>query len=134
MSSLIHTAASAGITFAVQIEVNKFGMTDEDICTVFQNLVMNGLDLASEIPVKKAYVQLEVLHDDLGYTIRCRSTCACEESIQQDDRKKKASVALRMEMVNRIIEKYGGIIEKKKEKSQWKNIYEREVKIQIAYK
>lgn len=134
VSSLIHTAASAGITFAVQIEVNKFGMTDEDICTVFQNLVMNGLDLASEIPVKKAYVQLEVLHDDLGYTIRCRSTCACEESIQQDDRKKKASVALSMEMVNRIIEKYGGIIEKKKEKSQWKNIYEREVKIQIAYK
>ena len=134
VSSLIHTAASAGIPFTVKIEVYKFGMTDEDICTVFQNLVLNGLDQASVIPAKKAYVQLEALHNDTGYAIRCRSACTREESRQQNDRKKTESIAFGMELVDRIIEKYGGIVEKKKGKSQWKNIYEREVMIQISYK
>ncbi len=134
VSKLIQMAERAGVPFSVQIEVNEFGMTDEDICTVFYNIGLNGLNLASEVPVKKAYVQLEALHNDTGYMIRCRRTCTREENRQQDERKDLESVAFGMELIDRIIKKYGGTVEKKKGKSQWKNIFEEEVILQIPYK
>ena len=133
VSNLIQMADRAGIPFTVQIDVNDFGMSDEDVCTVLHNIGLNGLDLASEVPVKKAYVQLEALHRDTGYAIRCKSTCIREESRQQDNRKQAESIAFGMELVDTIIKKYGGIVEKKKGKTGWKNIFEREVVAQIPY-
>lgn len=134
VSNLIHMAARAGIPFNVRMDVNDFGMSDEDICMVFHNIGLNGLDLASEVPVKKAYVQLEALYNDTGYVIRCRSTCTSGESRQQDNKKQTESIAFGMELVDRIIKKYGGTVEKKIGKSEGKNIYEREVVVQIPYK
>lgn len=134
VSNLIHMAARAGIPFNVRMDVNDFGMSDEDICMVFHNIGLNGLDLASEVPVKKAYVQLEALYNDTGNVIRCRSTCTSGESRQQDNKKQTESIAFGMELVDRIIKKYAGTVEKKIGKSEGKNIYEREIVVQIPYK
>ena len=133
-SNLIQMAAKAGIPFSVQMDVNDFGMSDEDICMVFHNIGLNGLDLASEVPVKKAYVQLEALYNDTGYVIQCKSTCIEEESRQQDSREQRENIAFGTELVDTIIKKYDGIMEKKIGKFEGKNIYEREVVVQIPYK
>ena len=133
VSYLMETAERAGVVFSVQIGINSFGMTDEEICTVFYNIGMNGLEQTSEVPVQNAYVKLEALDNHTGYIIRCKSTFAREENRQQDDRKDSESVAFGMELVERIIKKYGGIVEKKRGKSQWKNISEEEVILQIPY-
>ncbi|WP_092477709.1 ATP-binding protein [[Clostridium] polysaccharolyticum] len=127
VSHLLQKAANAGISLSVQIEVQEFGMTGEEICTVLYDLVLNGLDRTSALPAKKAYVHLEVLHNDMGYIIQCRNTCMREEKGQLKEQKD-------MEVVERIIRKYGGTVEKKREKAEWKNINKTEVVIQIPYK
>lgn len=127
VSNLMQLADRVGIHFTVWIDVKDFGMTDEHICTVLHYLVLNGFELTLTNHIREAYVQLEVLHNDIGYEIRCKGTCMKEEKERLDNQKQ-------MEVIERIIEKYDGIVEMKKRKSEGKNIYEREVRIIIHSK
>lgn len=131
ISSLMQKATRAEISFPVEIEVNEFGMTDEDICTILHDLVMAGLEHALEVPLKKAFVQLQVFHVDTGYEIRCKSTCRRKERKQSSYGEKTDSILSEMRFVEGIVEKYHGTIEMRKKNSQWKNIELIEVRIHI---
>lgn len=133
VSSLIQMAARLGIPFNIQIEVNEFGMTDEDVCTIFQNLVLNGLNLAAKVPVKEAYVCLQVMHIDNGYEIRCRNTCVGIEKIQKSSKQKQESIIFGMELVDRLIRKYHGTVEKNSVRQKKENICQAEMLIRIPY-
>ena len=75
MSGLIQTARKMRIPFAVRIPVQEFGMEDEEICSILQNLVKNGLEAAAKVPQDIAHVCLQVLPNEDGYEIRCSNEC-----------------------------------------------------------
>jgi len=109
------------------------GMTDEDVCTIFQSLVLNGLNLAAKVPVKEAYVCLQVMHIDNGYEIRCRNTCVGIEKIQKSSKQKQESIIFGMELVDRLIRKYHGTVEKNSVRQKEENICRAEMLIRIPY-
>lgn len=59
ISELIRTAKEFHVPLSVKIQVKEFGMNNEDICAIFKNLVMNGLEAASKVHHEIAHVSLQ---------------------------------------------------------------------------
>lgn len=108
LSSLIQTARKVGIPLSIKIEVEEYGMSDEDICIIFQKLVLNGLELAAETADKNAYVKMNVIPIEDGFRIECLNTCeGTEEEIE-----KKLLENMNLQLVQRILNRYDGTLEK----------------------
>ena len=61
ISRFIQIAREMRIPFNARILVEEFGMDDEDICSILQNLISNGLEAAAKVPCNLAFVSLQVL-------------------------------------------------------------------------
>lgn len=77
-------------------------MNDEDICVIFQNLVLNRLREAIEVPSSAAHVELQVGYTDIGYEIQCIG-----DSVRNSD-----YVLELDEIVDKVVKKCNGMIEK----------------------
>lgn len=102
ISGLIQMARKIGVIFDVRIDVKEFGMNDEDICVIFQNLVLNRLKEAVEVPSSAAHVELQVGYTDIGYEIQCIG-----DSVRNSD-----CVLELDEIVDKVVKKCNGMIEK----------------------
>ena len=110
MSGLIQTARKMRIPFAVRIPVQEFGMEDEEICSILQNLVKNGLEAAAKVPQDIAHVCLQVLPNEDGYEIRCSNECMGTVDFEKTSKREKSIHGFGVGIVDKIVKKYSGII------------------------
>lgn len=112
MSGLIQTAKKMGIPLSARIQVREFQMDDEDICSILKNLVMNGLEAAAKVPHEIAHVSLQVLYTDTGYEIRCINDCFGTVSFDKTTKQDKKNHGYGVGIVNKIVKKYHGTIDR----------------------
>lgn len=69
MNQLIRKAQDVQVLFTPTIQVEQFGMKREEICSLFHNLVSNGIEAAAQMPKGMATVSLRVKYEPEGYTL-----------------------------------------------------------------
>ncbi len=112
ISGLIKTAKQMRIPFTVRIQVKEFGMDDEDICSILKNLVMNGLEAASKVPYGEAHVSLQIFFTELGYEIVCINDCVGSVDFEHTTKKDKKNHGHGVKIVNKIVARNHGSIER----------------------
>lgn len=112
ISGLIQSAKNMGIPFSARIPVEEFGMEDEDICSILQNLVKNGLEAATQVPRDIAHVSLQVLPNEYGYEIRCSNECMGKVDFTKTSKRDKNTHGFGVGIVDKIVAKHYGIIER----------------------
>lgn len=110
MSGLIQTAREMRVPFSVRIPVQEFGMEDEDICSILQNLVKNGLEAAAKVPQDIAHVSLQVLPNEDGYEIRCSNECMGTVDFTKTSKRDKKAHGFGVGIVDKLVKKYYGIV------------------------
>lgn len=110
MSGLIQTARKMRVSFSVRILVQEFGMEDEEICSILQNLVKNGLEAAVKVPNDMARVSLQVLPNEDGYEIRCSNDCMGHVDFTKTSKRDKNAHGFGVGIVDKIVKKYSGIV------------------------
>lgn len=110
ISRFIQTARKMRIPFTVRILVKEFGMTDEDICSVFQNLITNGLEAAAKVPCDMAFVTLQVLLREDGYEIICSNTCSGKADFTKTSKWDKQNHGFGVGIIDKIAKKYSAIV------------------------
>lgn len=113
MSGLIQTARKMRVSLSVRILVQKFGMEDEEICSILQNLVKNGLEAAVKVPNDMARVSLQVLPNEDGYEIRCSNDCMGTVDFTKTSKRDKNTHGFGVGIVDKIVKKYSGIVTRK---------------------
>lgn len=110
MSGLIQTAQKMRVSLSVRILVQEFGMEDEEICSILQNLVKNGLEAAVKVPNDMARVSLQVLPNEDGYEIRCSNDCMGTVDFTKTSKRDKSAHGFGVGIVDKIVKKYSGIV------------------------
>lgn len=110
MSGLIQTARKMRVSLSVRILVQEFGMEDEEICSILQNLVKNGLEAAVKVPNDMARVSLQVLPNEDGYEIRCSNDCMGTVDFTKTSKRDKNAHGFGVGIVDKIVKKYSGIV------------------------
>ena len=94
----------------MRILVQEFGMEDEEICSILQNLVINGLEAAVKVPNDMARVSLQVLPNEDGYEIRCSNDCMGTVDFTKTSKRDKNAHGFGVGIVDKIVKKYSGIV------------------------
>ena len=120
ISGLMQLANEMNIPLSVQVSVEKFGMDDEEICTIIQNLVRNALEATAKVPYYARRVTLQILDTDNGYEIRCINDCMGEVNFEKTSKRNKQMHGFGIRIVDRIVSEYHGIIQREyiKEESE----------------
>ena len=132
ISGLIQMANDMKIPFSVQVPVEEFGMDDEDICSILQNLVKNALEAASKVSHYSKHVTLQVLDTDDGYEIRCINDCMGEVNFDKTSKQNKQMHGLGVGIVDKIVAEHYGTIQRKYEKAEDEKIGHVTVSIQFC--
>lgn len=117
ISELIRTAKEFHVPLSVKIQVKEFGMNNEDICAIFKNLVMNGLEAASKVHHEIAHVSLQVLYTNTGYEIRCINECVGVAQFKRTSKMDKRNHGFGVDIIDKIVKKYQGTVERVCEKT-----------------
>jgi len=112
MSELIQKAKKVQVLFTAKIQVDEFGMSDEEVCSVLNNLVVNGIEAAAKVPSNMARVSLQVLYTKSGYEMRCVNPCIGTADFKKTSKKDKKSHGFGGAIVDKIAKKYRGIVER----------------------
>lgn len=112
MSELIQKAKKVQVLFTAKIQVDEFGMSDEEVCSVLNNLVVNGIEAAAKVPSNMARVSLQVLYTKSGYEMRCVNPCIGTADFKKTSKKDKKSHGFGGAIVDKITKKYRGIVER----------------------
>lgn len=113
ISGLIQTAKKMRVPFTARILVQEFGMEDEEICSILQNLVKNGLEAAVKVPHDIRHVSLQVLPNEDGYEIRCSNDCMGTVDFTKTSKRDKSAHGFGVGIVDKIVKKYSGIVTRK---------------------
>lgn len=132
ISGLIQLANDRKIPLSVQISVEEFGMDDEDICTIIQNLVRNALEATAKVPYYNRRVTLQILDTDNGYEIRCINDCMGEVNFNKTSKRNKQMHGFGIRIVDRIVAEYHGIIQREYIKAEEEEIGHVIVSIQFC--
>lgn len=95
------------VPFSPSIQVRDFGISNEDICCLLRNLVMDRLEAASKVHHETAHVSLQILYNMAGYEIRCINECVETEDITESSEKERERI------IHKIVKKNHGTIEMK---------------------
>jgi len=112
ISGLIQSAKEMRIPLSVRIQVREFGMDDEEICSILQNLVKNGLEAAAKVPHEIAHVSLQVLYNEVGYEIRCINDCMGTVDFTKTSKLNKRMHGFGVGIVDKIVKKHHGIVKR----------------------
>ncbi|SES61887.1 ATP-binding protein [[Clostridium] polysaccharolyticum] len=130
ISNLMEISKKIEIAFEAEISVNEFKMKNEDICTIFHDLVINALRESVIVPKGKAHVLLHVLESNNEYKIRCVNNFIAVDNFDSTLGQEQGKDSLENIFVEEIVEKYHGVIKRKCIK--WdKKLWQNEVLIQI---
>lgn len=110
ISGFIQTAREMRIPFTVRIMVREFGMTDEDICSLLQNLITNGLEAATKVPYDMAFVTLQAISKEDGYEIICSNSCKGKADFSKTSKQDKGKHGFGVGIIDRIAKKYAATI------------------------
>lgn len=121
ISGLIKTANQMKIPFTVRNLVKEFGMDDGEICSILKNLVMNGLEAAAKVPDGEAHVSLQLFPTEFGYEIRCINDCVGSVDFKKTTKQDKKNHGYGVEIVDKIVERNRGSIERTYTKKEQKN-------------
>lgn len=99
ISFLMQMAKKAGIMLHIQIDIDEFGMEDQDICAIFHSLVLEGLQEAVKTSYHKPSVSLKVMSSNAGYVIQCTSDCISQSNKEDNELD---------EVMNGIVETHNG--------------------------
>lgn len=110
VSRFMQTAKEMRIPLSVRILVQEFGMEDEDICSVLQNLISNGLEAAAKMPYNMARVSLQVLPTEEGYVILCSNKCSGIVDFNRTSKLDQTLHGYGVGIVDKIVKKYNGTI------------------------
>ena len=99
ISLMMQMAKKAGIMLHIQIDIDEFGMEDQDICAIFHSLVLEGLQEAVKTSYHKPSVSLKVMSSNAGYVIQCTSDCISESNKEDNELD---------EVMNGIVETHNG--------------------------
>ena len=134
ISDLINTAKQMKIPFTVRNLVKEFGMDDGEICSILKNLVMNGLEAAAKVPYGEAHVSLQMFPTEFGYEIRCINDCVGSVDFKKTTKQDKKNHGYGVEIVNKIVERNRGSIERTYTKKEQKDAGYVTVSIKIRLK
>lgn len=132
ISGLIQLANDMKIPFSVHVSVEEFGMDDEDICSIIQNLVKNALEAASKVPHYNKHVTLQVLDTDDGYEIRCINDCMGEVNFKKTSKRNKQMHGFGVGIVDKIVAEHYGTIKREYVKAEEEEIGHVTVSIQFC--
>lgn len=132
ISGLIRLAKDMKIPFFVQVSVEEFGMEDEDICSIIQNLVKNALEAASKVPHYNKHVTLQILDTDDGYEIRCINDCVGVVNFEKTSKRNKKMHGFGVGIVDKIVAEHYGTIQREYVKAEEKEMGYVTVSIQFC--
>ncbi|HAU85616.1 MAG TPA: hypothetical protein DCW90_08965 [Lachnospiraceae bacterium] len=134
ISGLIKTAKQMKIPFTVRNLVKEFGMDDGEICSILKNLVMNGLEAAAKVPYGEGHVSLQMLLTEFGYEIRCINDCVGSVDFKKTTKQDKKNHGYGVVIVDKIVERNRGSIERTYTKKEQKDAGYVTVSIKIRLK
>lgn len=132
ISELLQLAKDRNIPLSVHISVEEFGMDDEDICTIIQNLVRNALEATAKVPYYNRRVTLQILDTDNGYEICCINDCMGEVNFEKTSKRNKQMHGFGIRIVDRIVSEHHGIIQREYIKEEAEEIGHVIVSIQFC--
>ena len=113
INQLQQKAQKYGIILSAVIQVDDFGMKDNDICSILHNIVMNALEAAAKLPKKNGIVTLLVIYTETGYEISCFNHCVGIASFENTTKKDKMLHGFGVGIVEKLIKKYNGTMKMK---------------------
>lgn len=109
VSGLLQKAKDLNIPLSVRLHVQDFKMDDEDICSLIQNLVNNGLEAAEKVPREK-HVSLQAVYREVGYEIICINDCVGKADFSKTSKEDKINHGLGCGIIDKVVDKYHGVI------------------------
>ena len=110
ISRFMQITSEMRIPFHARILVKKFGMDDEDICSILHNLITNGLEAAAKVPCNLAFVSLQVLLREDGYEIICSNACKGKADFAKTSKQDKQNHGFGVGIVDKIAKKYSAVV------------------------
>lgn len=133
ISQLKQKAKNVQISFVAMIQVEDFGMKDDELSSLLHNLVMNGIEATKTVPQEYATVSLEAIYTKDGYTIRCYNPSMGVVSFEKTSKQNKKEHGFGGAIIEKIVKKYHGTVERVSEKTSTAGMYLVVVTIQIPY-
>ncbi|SET16640.1 sensor histidine kinase [[Clostridium] polysaccharolyticum] len=133
ISRFIKTARKMGISFSARIQIEEFGMEEEDICTILQNLISNGLEAAAKVPQDIAYVSLQILSNGDEYEIRCSNNCMGTVDFTKTSKPDQQMHGFGGGIIDRTVKKYYGIIKRQYRKTEQEGIGRVTISIRVPF-
>ena len=106
-------------------------MKDNEICSVLHNLVVNGLEAASNVKHDFSHVALQAVYTDLGYEIKCINECIGKADLSKTTKEDKREHGLGVGIVTRIVKKYHGTMQIDVKETEETEVYLVVITIQI---
>lgn len=131
ISNLMEIAKKIEIPFFAEISVNEFQMKDEDICSIFHNLVINALGDSVQVPRSKAHVFLQVSMAKNEYKIRCVNEFIAIDGFTGTFVLEQGKENLELMFVEEIVKGYNGVVERDCIKEDKKRLWQKVVMIRI---
>ena len=108
INQLQQKAQEYGIILSAAIQVDDFGMKDNDICSILHNIVTNALEAAAKLPKENGIVTLLVIYTETGYEISCFNHCVGIVSFGNTTKKDKMLHGFGVGIVEKLVKKYNG--------------------------
>ena len=122
ISELTKVSQEMHVPFHSRIQVKEFGISNEDICCLLRNVVMNGLEAASKVCHETAHVSLQILYTMNGYEIQCINECIGMAEFEETSKKEKENHGYGVGIIRKIVKKNHGTMEMKCEETEIKGI------------
>lgn len=133
ISQLKQKAKKVNVQFVAMIQVVDFGMKDDELCSLLHNVVTNGIEAAKHTPKDHARVSLEVIYTMGGYIIRCLNPSMGVVSFEKTSKQNKKEHGFGGAIIDKIVKKYDGSVERVIKKTSTDGIYLVVVTIDIPY-
>lgn len=108
INQLQQKAEEYGVIFSAVVQVDDFGMGDNEICSILHNIVTNALEAAVKLPKEDAIVTLLVIYTETGYEINCYNHCVGIASFGKTTKKDKMLHGYGVAIVEKLVKKYNG--------------------------
>lgn len=110
INQLQQKAEEYGVIFSAVVQVDDFGMGDNEICSILHNIVTNALEAAVKLPKQNAIVTLLVIYTETGYEISCFNHCVGIASFDKTTKKDKMLHGFGVAIVEKLVKKYNGTV------------------------
>ena len=131
ISNLMEIAKKIEVPFSAEISVDEFKMKEEDICSILHNLVLNALRDSVQTTRSKVHIFLQVSLVENQYEMQCINEFLVIDGVAGTFNSEQEEENLEFLIVEEIVRRYHGVMERNCMKKDRKRLWKEEVRIRI---